>query len=598
MNRHRILVALVILVGAWAVTLPAQAPRDSVGTQSSQLVTFLGVSSLTPASSAPSISESLPIDAAAIQRSIERAIPRTSAVGRAPIQPTLQVPDVKGLRVAGIGRTASGFAGLNHFDQRTANGGNQFSLEPPDQALAVGNGFVVESVNTVLRVFDMKGKPLGGVVDLNTFFDLPPEIVRTPPVRYGPFLSDPKLYFDRPTRRWFLTILEIDVDPVTGDFGTHSATLIAVSRTADPTGQWYLYALDTTDDGSNGTLSHPGCPCLGDQPLIGADAHGFYVSTNEFSIAGPDFNGAQVYALSKAALEAGTPSLSAVHFDNLPLAEGPAYSLQPATSPDGEFEDAAGGTEYFLSALDFTGTLDNRIAVWALTNTRTLDRATPLLALQSQVLASEVYGQPPAADQKAGPIPLGNAAGDPLAQIETNDDRMNQVVFAGGRLFSGVNTVLSVNGTEQAGVAYFVVKPRVERGLDARVARQGYVAVSGNNVIFPSIGADEAGDAVMTFTLVGRDYFPSVAYWPLGGDRVRIAGAGQGPEDGFTGYPSLAGGEGVARWGDYSAAVAAGGRIWFAAEYIPASCPTLSCGSNRTQLANWGTFVGSVVPGE
>ena len=34
--------------------------------------------------------------------------------------------------------------GLNHRDQRLANGGNQFSLEPPDQALCVGNGFTVE----------------------------------------------------------------------------------------------------------------------------------------------------------------------------------------------------------------------------------------------------------------------------------------------------------------------------------------------------------------------------------------------------------------------------------------------------------------------
>ena len=61
----------------------------------------------------------------------------------------------------------------------------------------------------------------------------------------------------------------------------------------------------TTNDGTNG-VSHPGCPCFGDQPLIGADAKGFYVSTNEFPIFAAGFNGAQVYAMSKAALAAGT----------------------------------------------------------------------------------------------------------------------------------------------------------------------------------------------------------------------------------------------------------------------------------------------------
>src|SRR5262245_9748429 len=44
-------------------------------------------------------------------------------------------------------RANAGFSGLTHVDQRTASGGNQFSSEPPDQALAVGNGFVLEAVN-------------------------------------------------------------------------------------------------------------------------------------------------------------------------------------------------------------------------------------------------------------------------------------------------------------------------------------------------------------------------------------------------------------------------------------------------------------------
>ena len=51
------------------------------------------------------------------------------------------------------------FEALNFFNQRFANGGNQFSVEPPDQALCVGNGFVVEAVNDVLRVYSASGTP-------------------------------------------------------------------------------------------------------------------------------------------------------------------------------------------------------------------------------------------------------------------------------------------------------------------------------------------------------------------------------------------------------------------------------------------------------
>ncbi len=39
----------------------------------------------------------------------------------------------------------SGFEGLNLFQQRYARGGNQFTVEPPDQALCVGNGYVRRS---------------------------------------------------------------------------------------------------------------------------------------------------------------------------------------------------------------------------------------------------------------------------------------------------------------------------------------------------------------------------------------------------------------------------------------------------------------------
>ena len=46
----------------------------------------------------------------------------------------LPVPAVTGKRVVGPGAGDSGFNGLDHFDQRNADNGNQFNVEPPDQA--------------------------------------------------------------------------------------------------------------------------------------------------------------------------------------------------------------------------------------------------------------------------------------------------------------------------------------------------------------------------------------------------------------------------------------------------------------------------------
>ena len=44
--------------------------------------------------------------------------------------------------------------GLNHRDSRLAFGGNQFSGEPADQGLCAGNGYILETVNSALRVYD------------------------------------------------------------------------------------------------------------------------------------------------------------------------------------------------------------------------------------------------------------------------------------------------------------------------------------------------------------------------------------------------------------------------------------------------------------
>src|SRR5712691_3057010 len=125
------------------------------------------------------------------------------------------------------------FNGLNFRQQRLANGGNQFSVEPPDQGLCVGNGFVLETVNDVLNVYSTSGQSLLGVTDLNTFYGYPAEINRTTGV-FGPFLTDPSCYFDQPTQRWFHIALTFDVFPSNGGLTGTNHLDIAVSQTSDP----------------------------------------------------------------------------------------------------------------------------------------------------------------------------------------------------------------------------------------------------------------------------------------------------------------------------------------------------------------------------
>src|ERR1700712_3853812 len=302
------------------------------------------------------------------------------------------------------------FDGLNFHDQRYANNGNQFSAEPPDQGLCAGNGFVLESANDVLRIFDTKGNPLIGVVDLNTFYGYPAAVNRTAhPVTFGPSITDPSCYFDPDTQRWFHVVLTLDrATPTSQALSGKNHLDLAVSKTPNPLGAWTIYRIPVQDDGTDGTPNH-GCivdpqqgttgPCLGDYPHIGADTNGIYLTTNEFSLFGPGFIGAQIYAISKDALAAKAASIPIFQYNtgdvNFLSPTGlPGFAVIPAISP-GTSEDEGGGTEYFLnSTAVFADTgVDSQVRLWALTDTANLSRKKAPILLNNAV-ATESYSDP------------------------------------------------------------------------------------------------------------------------------------------------------------------------------------------------------------
>jgi hypothetical protein len=569
----------------------------------------------------------------------------------------LRPPRVEGSNVVGSnpGLFVS-FEALNHRDQRLANNGNQFSIEPPDQGLCVGNGFVMETINDVIQVYDMAGNPLTEVISQNEFYRYPPAIDRTAGT-FGPFVTDPSCLFDADTQRWFHVVLTLDVDEATGDFLGSNHLDIAVSKTSDPTKNWTIYRLPVQNNGDAGTPNHhcEGGPCIGDYPQIGADKYGFYVTTNEYEFFGPNFVSAQIYAFSKADLAANKKNVTVVQFDTKNkvqsgLGRQPGFTVWPAESPAGVFSTEAGGTEYFLSSnaaeeanAVLGGDFSDELIVWALTNTQSLATNSPDLKLRNTVLQSEVYGVPPLSEQKPGPIPLGQcinnktlptpfgrgcwqilfteepAHNEVLSRLDSGDSRIYQTWYADGKLWGALDTVVRVGNKREAGIAYFIVQPEITSAgnnveLQAEIVNQGYVAVAGNNVSYPAIAVLPNGMGIMAFTLVGQNYYPSAAYVHIdvnGTSDVHIAGEGLGPSDGFTSYKAFVGNPPRTRWGDYGAAVTDGTNIWFASEYIAQRCTFEeftagvskdslgdfgSCGGTRTALANWSTRISGVTP--
>jgi hypothetical protein len=562
----------------------------------------------------------------------------------------LDTPVVASSAVAGSNPEVTlGFRGLNHRDQRLANGGNQFSVEPPDQGLCVGNGFVVEATNSVIRVWSTGGSALTGVVALNPFFGYAAAINRAT-FEFGPDVIDPICHYDPDNNRFVVAITTLFRVGTTPAFNGKNTIDVAVSNTGDPTGAWTIYHVPAQNDGTDGTPNHhclddngvsPG-PCFQDYPHIGSDRNGIYITTNEFSLFGPGFNGAQIFAFSKAQLAAHPAVINVTLLENLSVDGTPGFTAWPATSPVGHYSSERNGTQYLLSTIadvcpQFYCTA-KRIGLWAITNTASLDTATPALGWTSRTINSPTYVDPPKANQKTGDIPLGECLNDntlfgggigcwalffavpavlpPPWQPEVeshpdaNDTRMQQTWYANGTLWGAAATGVVVDGDLKAGIAWFAVSPKINGAgkVEGQVKKSGYLALGNNNLTYPAIAIGASGRGAIAFTVVGGDYYPSAGYALIdaGGNvgDVHVAAAGLGPTDGFTSYKAFVGNPPRTRWGDYGAAVTDGTSVWLASEYIAQTCTLAqyltgaigSCGGTRTSLGNWATRITKLNP--
>jgi len=480
----------------------------------------------------------------------------------------------------------SGFNALSHRDQRLASNGNQFSIEPPNQSVAVGNGYVLEGVNNAIQIYTTSGAPaLPSVLASNQVFGLGPAINWISNT-YGVYLTDMRVYFDQTIGRWFIVQRSQDND-LSGNYLASSHLYVAVSQTSDPTAAYNIYIMDTTNSG------HPGCPCIADYPQIGSDQYGFHIAWNEFSynafFGAYTFVDAAILTVSKASLAGGASSPTAFQF-LLPYASGFEFAIQPAATPPGASNFlASGGLEYFVSSFVYGS--GSQVAVWAMYNTSSLATLNPGPILTRITVPTLAYTIPNVATQRSGPTPYGSSLIPPagLETLDGGDSRVQALVYASGRLFLTLQTQSTDDtGRPVVGAAYIVLSPTFRSGaLAAQVINQGYLVVNGNHLLRPAIGVNAQGNGAIGVTLVGPDWYPTVAAIPFQTFAVpatiQVVAKGALPEDGFSGY-STGGGSGVARWGDYNAAVTAtDGSIWMVVQYI-ADAP-------RTEVANWNTWV-------
>ena len=152
------------------------------------------------------------------------------------------------------------FSGLNFFNQRfDADGGNQLSVEPPDQGLCVGNGLLIEAVNAMLAIYNASTGTRSRrirIAERVLYERSRDRFVRLHRVRGVHHRSEV------PLRRRQRALLHDDYrwpGPVTGALSLPFTVRISTSKTNSPTvspSDWNLTTINVTNDGTDGTASH------------------------------------------------------------------------------------------------------------------------------------------------------------------------------------------------------------------------------------------------------------------------------------------------------------------------------------------------------
>ena len=183
------------------------------------------------------------------------------------------------------------FNGVGSRDSAVTNFGAEF--EPPDQGLCVGNGFVVEMVNSAYTVYRPNGSVVTGPFNVNGPFN----------EGLTEFTTDPRCHYDAATNTWFAIIAFISADATTSHLD------VAVNTSGDP------------DQDVEQLPDRHHRHGREDRAQASAAARASATSRRSASTAptsmsrrtssrssGPEFNGAQIYAIAKNDLVALQPN--------------------------------------------------------------------------------------------------------------------------------------------------------------------------------------------------------------------------------------------------------------------------------------------------
>jgi hypothetical protein len=468
-------------------------------------------------------------------RSIDGAL-KTGASASSLNAPTLNIPS-----------PSLTFDGIASTDNAAAFG---VQFAPPDTNGDVGPNDYVEAVNNLIRVYDKNGVPRIAPFKQSSLF----ASLGGPCAQFD--RGDPVAVYDRMADRWLLSQFNF-----ASQFSGNYHLCIAVSKTSDPTGAYYVYDFQTPSV----TVPAAGAN-FPDYFKIGAWPDGYYMTANQF-FNGGGFNGTGAYAFDRTKMLVGDPTATQIYF-NLDLASHPegVFGMLPSDSegllppPAGapnifayftadEFGDPADGLRLFNFHADFGTPANSTFA----------ERAESTYAVPLPLAAFDPRDPGGRGDIEQPPPAV---AGDRLDSVASRLMHRLQYLNRGGFESLVTNFTVNVSGvtpntaaTYQASVRYFDLHSASVGGAysvseQATIPPAAISGATGENRWMGSAAADNQGNLAVGYSLSSTTVFPDIRY------AGRLA---TDPPGGlFQGEAIMFSGTAIQqatqnRWGDYSA---------------------------------------------
>ncbi len=427
---------------------------------------------------------------------------------------------------------------------------------PPDTNGDVGPDYYIETVNVSIGVFDKRSGTRVAAFTFNSFMS------------QGHFgnlcdtdnFGDPVVLYDSFEDRWFITDFAFKLDGSGNINPQHAYQCVAVSKSGDPvSGGWNYYSIETLGG-------------LGDYPKFGVWPDAIYMAANMFGYAATaSYQNPRVYAINKAQMYAGAPTVQVISFD----APSDDFSLLPGNARLQTGTPPAGTPGYFVSTEKFLNGLTvyklhvdwNRISLSTFTG--------------PEVQLAPTCWPNAAPSNAATP---GNAA-DVLAiraMAQAQYSNLNGaeslwVSHTVQRNESATNTTCNATTGGTAAPRWYQLN--VTGGTVASNVVQGKTFdPDGTNTFYrfmPSIAVNRNGDMAIGYSKSNSTTNPQIKYaGRLASDPLNtITQTEQTLIDGTGSQTGNCGGSPCVRWGDYSAMTLDpdGCTFWYTNEYYATS---------------------------